>query len=244
MSVHSKKPRLALLSGGLGRRLGDKTSLIPKALIEVAYKPFILHQFHLLKKNNIQEVVLCIGHLGHLIQEYIQDGKKIGLTVYYSFDGSTLKGTGGAISNALPLLGDIFWVMYGDTYLPISFEPILDYFNTYQKLSLMTVLKNKNQWDKSNVLFRPPLVKEYNKKNPSLHMNYIDYGLGIFRKEAFDSYSKDHIFSIGLLQQKLAQEKELLGFEVSQRFYEIGSSKGLKETHAYLLKKDSYEENR
>jgi NDP-sugar pyrophosphorylase family protein len=125
-----RRPALALLAGGLATRLRPATITTPKSMIEVAGEPFIAHQLRLLVRQGISELVICVGHLGEQIEAYVGDGGTFGCNVRYSFDGDRLLGTGGALRKALPLLGDRFFVMYGDSYLPTPFAPIQQAFRT------------------------------------------------------------------------------------------------------------------
>ncbi|MCH7501377.1 MAG: NTP transferase domain-containing protein [Nitrospinae bacterium] len=225
---------LALLAGGLGTRLRPITETIPKALVEVAGEPFIHHQLRLIKREGLSRVVVCAGYKGEVIHDAIGDGRDFGLEVTYSFDGDQLLGTGGALVKAFPLLGDPFWIMYGDTYLDISFPPIKDYFLSESSSGLITVFRNDNRWDTSNVLFEKGRVVEYNKKIPSPTMKHIEYGLGILSQSAFSPWEDKQKFDLGETYQRLAEGNDLLGFEVTQRFYEIGSQEGLGETEKYL----------
>src|SRR3954466_3570200 len=119
---------VALLAGGLATRLRPITTRIPKALVEVAGRPFIDHQLALLRRNGIRRVVLCLGYLGEQVQAYLGDGRAIGMQLRYSFDGERLLGTGGALRRAVPLLGQVCWVMYGDSYLDIDYQAVLAFF--------------------------------------------------------------------------------------------------------------------
>ena len=115
---------VAILAGGLATRLHPITQTIPKALIEVAGKPFIYHQLEYLRKQGVTSVVLCIGYLGEMIQEVVGDGSRWSMQVRYSPDGPILLGTGGALKQALPMLGERFFILYGDSYLPIDFAKV------------------------------------------------------------------------------------------------------------------------
>ena len=206
-------------------------------MMEVAGKPFIEHQLALVKRQAITEVVICAGYLGEQIKDFIQNGERFDIKVSYSFDGEKLLGTGGALRNALPLLGDYFWVMYGDSYLDTQYLPILEYFLAHNKLGLMTVYRNNNQWDKSNIVFKNGQILVYDKKNVRPEMKYIDYGLSLLRKEAFTGIPTDREFDLADLYTELVNRNEMAGYEVKERFYEIGSPDGLKETDAFLRAK-------
>ncbi len=225
---------VAILAGGLATRLRPITEKIPKALIEVAGKPFIFHQLQYLHKEGIRKVVLCLGYLCEMIEKEVGDGSIFDLDITYSYDGDFLLGTGGAIKKALPLLDENFYVLYGDSFLPIHYRPVEETFLKSKKPALMTVILNENKWDKSNVIFKDELIIEYNKKKPKPAMKFIDYGLGILSKSLFDSYEEKVAFDLADLYHLLSIQNRLAGFEANERFYEIGSHQGIKETELYL----------
>ena len=194
---------VAILAGGLATRLRPITETIPKALVDVAGKPFIAWQLEYLAAQGVRDVVLCVGYLGEFIQEVIGNGERFGLRVQYSFDGAKLLGTGGAIKKALPLMGKNCFVLYGDSYLPINFSSVQQAYVESALPALMTVLKNSNQWDKSNVLFVDGKLIEYNKREPHPEMAFIDYGLGMVSASVFDTYPNDDLFDLADVYQNL-----------------------------------------
>jgi len=226
---------VAILAGGLGTRLLPITETIPKALVNVAGKPFIVQQLLYLKQQGISRVVICAGHLGEMIKAEVGNGDKFGILIDYSFDGGNLLGTGGALKKAIPMLGEQFFVLYGDSFLPINYLQIEDAFMTQEKPALMTVYKNFGQWDKSNVIFEKKLILEYNKRTSTPSMNYIDYGLGLLKSSLFYNYPDNSPFDLSDLYQQLSLDGRLMGFEVHDRFYEIGSHQGLKDTNQYFM---------
>ena len=228
---------VAILAGGLGTRLRPITELIPKALIEVAGKPFIAHQLNYLQKQGIKKVVICIGYLGELIQETVGDGSQWDIQIAYSYDGPILLGTGGALKQAIHMLGDNFFVLYGDSYLPVNFSKIQGAFVHGKKLGLMTVMENQNQWDSSNVEFSQGKILEYNKSVKRPEMHHIDYGLGVLQKKVFDKYPKNESFDLSKVYNELSLGNQLSGCEVFERFYEIGSPQGIADTQNYLMNK-------
>ena len=228
---------VAILSGGLATRLHPITQTIPKALVEVAGKPFIEHQLEYLRKQGVTSVVLCIGHLGEIIQELVGDGARWNIQVRYSPDGSVLLGTGGALKQALPMLGEQFFVLYGDSYLPIDFAEVQTAFINSDRLGLMTVLRNQNLWDRSNVQFEDGQLIEYNKEVITPRMHYIDYGLGVLEASALSSYPSGIHLDLSRVYNELSLNKQLTGHEVFERFYEIGSHQGIADTQTYLLQK-------
>ncbi len=226
---------VAILAGGLATRLRPITHKIPKALVEVAGKPFVSHQLRYLRRQGFASVIFCIGYLGEMIQEYVGDGSAWDLKVSYSHDGPALLGTGGALKQALPMLGERFFVLYGDSYLPINYANVQKAFIDSHQLGLMTVLKNKNRWDRSNVQFELGKLIEYNKEVINPEMHYIDYGLGALRANVLSGYPDGEPFDLSRVYNELSLQQQLLGYEVFNRFYEIGSIQGIADTQTFLL---------
>lgn len=225
---------VAILAGGTAARLQPLTERLPKALVDVNGEPFIAHQLRLLRANGMKRVVVCAGYLGEMIQECVGDGARFGLQVVMSFDGPLLLGTAGAVKKALPLLGEAFFVLYGDTYLPCDFGAAQLRFEQSGRLALMTVFRNDGRWDASNVEFGKGRIVAYDKRRPTPRMRHIDYGLGVFSRSAFEGVLDDRPYDLATLYQDLLRRGELAACEVDQRFYEIGSFEGLEETRRYL----------
>ena len=224
-----------IIVGGLATRLRPITEKIPKALIKINGIPFIDFQLNYLKKQGITSVVLCTGFLADQIVDFVGDGSRYGLKIDYSNDGEKLLGTGGAVKNAASYLNDDFFVLYGDSFLPIEFNPVYKKFKLNKLPALMTILKNNNQWDKSNVIFDGKQIKIYDKKNYTDQMNYIDYGLSICKKDVFTKMTYN-IFDLAEVFTSLSKENRLDFYEVYQRFYEIGSQQGIEDFSSFALR--------
>jgi len=228
---------VAVLAGGLATRLRPITEKTPKSLIIINNVPFVLHQLKLFHKNGIKHVHFCLGYLGELVEKVIENSqfpKKMKIT--FSYDGVNLLGTGGAIKKALPLLPDIFFVTYGDSYLDIDYKSIESFFSesSNDKYGLLSVYKNSNQFDISNVNFDNNKIVLYSKNKLNNKMEYIDYGLGILRKSHFSNYPENEQFDLSDIYENLSIKGYLKGYESFKRFYEIGSIKGIKELSNYL----------
>ena len=232
---------LVILAGGLGKRLELKTQNIPKAMIDIFGTPFISRQLNYLKKQGFKKIIICTAYLGNKIKDYIGDGANFDLNIVYSDDGDQLLGTGGAIKKALNLIGTDFFILYGDSFLPINFSLVEKVFISGDKPALMTVLKNNGQWDTSNAYLKNQLIY-YNKKNPKKDMNYIDYGLSVVNNSIFDDFPNTKSFDLADVFEKLSKNEQLAGYEVNERFYEIGSKKGLDETINFFKKQDKKNE--
>ena len=225
---------VAILAGGLATRLRPLTEKIPKVLLPVAGRPFLEHQLELLRGQGIRRAVLCLGYLGEQVVEKFGDGSAWQMELRYVFDGPKLLGTGGALRIALPLLGDKFFVLYGDSYLTAPFGPIAEFFERSGKQGLMTVYRNEGLYDTSNVVFESGRIVAYDKKLRLPAMHHIDYGLSLFRSRVFQQRAAGQAFDLAELMTELVSKGELAGFEVPERFYEIGSPSGLAELERLL----------
>jgi NDP-sugar pyrophosphorylase family protein len=228
---------VAILAGGLATRLRPATDEVPKALLSVAGEPFLVHQLRLLRSEGFRDIVLCVGHLGEMIEAKIGEGKRLGLQITYSFDGPTLLGTGGALKRALPMLGDRFLVIYGDSYMPVDYAAIVQAFVLSGKPGLMTVLENQGHWDASNVWFESGGIVRYHKKLRTQEMRHIDYGIAVLSATVFSVFTDNAAFDLADVYSRLIAKKQMAAYEVKQRFYEIGSPTGLAELDSLLRKK-------
>lgn len=225
-------PPVCILAGGLGARLGEVVRDTPKPLLEVAGKPFLLHQLRLLADFGAQEVVVCVGYLGERIVECIGD-ERYGIRVSYSHDGPRPLGTLGAIRAAAPRLGPRFLVLYGDTFLQIDYAAAASEWERSGLPAMMTVLRNEGRWDVSNVRFEAARVTVYDKREPTPGMHWIDYGLGGLDRSVLDLMGEG-VTDLADLYHELAQRGSLFGFEATNRFYEIGTPESLAETAVFL----------
>ncbi|SBW10919.1 putative nucleotidyl transferase [uncultured delta proteobacterium] len=221
---------VAILAGGLATRMRPATETIPKSLLDVAGEPFVYHQLRLLQRRGITRVVFCLGYLGGQIESAVGDGSQFGLSVSYSYDGPELLGTGGALRRALPLFGESFFVLYGDSYLPCDFATVQAAFRESGKPALMTVFRNEGRFDASNVIFENGIIVRYDKKEKNPRMQHIDYGLGILTANDLEyCIPAGTKYDLADLYRVLLERGHLAGYEVFERFYEIGSPQGLRE---------------
>ncbi len=226
-------PPVCILAGGRGTRLGERARGLPKALIDVNGEPFVFHQLRLLARHGAHRVVLCVGYLGQEIIERV-GRERFGISITYSQDGPQPLGTLGALRKAVPLLGERFLVLYGDTYLRLDYKSAVSAWERSTLPAMMTVLHNEDRWDTSNAIFDGERVIAYDKRMPSAAMKWIDYGLGALDSGALETLPAD-VSDLADLYRALAERKELFGYAVTERFYEIGTPPALSETTAFLV---------
>jgi NDP-sugar pyrophosphorylase family protein len=228
-----------ILAGGLGTRMLPRTENVPKTLLPVLGRPFADYQLRWLRSQGVTSVVYCIGHLGSMIQDYVRDGSGWDLAVTYSDEGESLLGTAGALRLAYDkgLLWDRTFVLYGDSWLTLDLPEVDCAFTQSGLPTLMTVLRNEGRWEVSNVEFRDGALLHYDKR-PGPHrdrMAYVDYGLLAWSRDAVSRYLSPGVRTdLADVLRSLSSEGLLAGFEVHERFYEVGSPSGLEDFESFL----------
>ena len=218
------------------------TDRIPKALIPIGGRPFIDHQLAWLAEHGVTDVVLCIGYRGDAIRAHFaeDDRRRHGLPVRFVDEGDDLRGTAGALRLALDegALEPAFLVTYGDSFLPVDFAAVFGAFGGCGRPALMTVFRNDGRWDTSNVIFEGGRVVLYDKQRqtrPAGDFAYIDYGLSAMSRQVIaDEVAPGARADLAALWHALSVRGDVAGFEVTQRFYEIGSPEGLEDFEQWL----------
>ena len=226
-----------ILAGGLATRLRPLSEKNPKSMVLVNKKPFLEYQLDLFKRSGVFDVLLCVGHLGDSIEGYFGDGKKFGVNLTYSRERKRLLGTAGALKNAEKLLEKEFFLIYGDSYLPMDYRKPLELFHSLDKMGLNVVYKNHDKYEKSNMAVKDALVVKYS-KDRGKDLMYIDAGLSIFKKRVLELIPSNQVFQLTEVFNELIRKRELLAFEAKQRFYQIGSFGGLEEVRKLLAEKN------
>jgi NDP-sugar pyrophosphorylase family protein len=215
------------------------TTTLPKALIPVAGRPFADWQLKWLGTQGVDEAIYSIGHLGDQIRRHVGDGRQWGLRVRYVDEGSDLRGTGGALRLVVEesALAEQFLVLYGDSYLSVDLRSVWDAFTASKSAALMTVYRNDGRWERSNAVFSEGMVTRYEKglTNVRSDMCYVDYGLSVFKGSTVERWiPRQAVVDLADTFTVLSAEGELAGYEAVERFYEIGSPRGLKDLEAQL----------
>lgn len=236
MMRNLEEVQVVVLMGGLGTRLKEYTKDCPKSLVRVGSKPFFDYELELLMQWGFRRFLFLIGYQADMIEEYYGDGSDRNISIQYCMDGEKLLGTGGAVRRALPYLDEDFLLIYGDSFMDINYEESV--YRYYQgkengNRALMTVLKNNDSFDKSNVIVKDGKIVLYDKHNTVPEMEYIDYGVCMYERSLFDNYPEDTAFDIATIQTALSREGKLTAHVVTKRFYEIGSPESLKEFTEY-----------
>ncbi len=231
-------PPIAVLAGGLATRLGELTQAVPKSMLDIQGEPFIAHQLRKLASLGGTRIVLCLGHLSKVIEDFVGDGSDFELSVTYSYDGVEQQGTGGAIYRALDLLDEDFIVTYGDSYVDLDLAELTQFHRQSKLPATMSIFKNDGQWDKSNVRMVSPHKILY-EQTPHVQSMFIDYGASVITRAKFKTVAPEGYWELPRFFEELSESNELGGFLVKNRFFEIGSTIGLSEFRNIVGERES-----
>ncbi len=223
-----------ILAGGLGTRLGRLTRTVPKPMVPVLGRPFLEYEIELLKRNGIDDLVLCLGYLGESIRKHLGGGQAFGVRIRYSFDGPELLGPAGALKRAEPLLQDSFFVTYGDAYLRADYKKIMSRLLESGALGLMTVYKNDGRHGRSDLVVKDGYVVRYDKKKSVEGMAWINFGVSALRRRALQLIPPGGPCGEEEFYGELIALRELLAYPVRRRFYEIGTPAALREFEGFI----------
>jgi len=227
-----------ILAGGLGTRLGPLTERIPKVMVQVMDKPFLLYLLELLKRGGISNIVLCVGYRGSQVRDFFADGEGLEIRITYSEEKGELLGTGGALKQAQGLLQDDFFVINGDTYIPLEYGEVHKAFIKRAKKALMVVYRG-DMGIRNNVRLDDRLmVIEHDKNSLSPDLKYIDAGVLVLKREVLDLIPDGCSISLEKgLYPPLMQKRELAAYITEERFYDMGTPDGLKLFEEFLRKR-------
>lgn len=228
-----------ILAGGPGTRMRPLTDHLPKSLIPVNGVPFVHYQLDRLARQGVRKIVFSVGYLGDMIRDFVGDGARRRLEIAWVDEGKRLLGTAGAVRLAVDegVMDEEFMVIYGDSYPLIELSSLWKAAKGRADLT-MAVFRNDGRWDKSNVIFKDGRVILYEKgrnDEAAIGMRHIDYGLSVLsRKAIIEQVAPGEWADLADVFHRLSIEGRLSGYEVADRFYEIGSPEGLKGFEAYL----------
>lgn len=217
-----------ILAGGMGTRLRPVTYHIPKPMVPIHGKPFLWHQLMLLRENGFKDILLLVGYLGHVIEEYFRDGCDIGMKIRYSYEDAPL-GTAGAIKNADKVITGDFLLLNGDTFLPIDYVAMSAFFLRCGKIGLIAVSSDSSQINTYNMkITESAVVASYDKKN-AVGMNCKDAGAGFYKRSVLELIDKYNASSFEEdIYPRLISESGLAAYKTDTKIYDIGTQQGLK----------------
>lgn len=228
-----------VLAGGLGRRMLPLTDHLPKCLLLVDGRPFVDWQMAWLASQGVEHVIMSIGYKGELVRHHLGDGRQFGLDVTYVDEGDARLGTGGALRLTVDrgLADKSFFVLYGDSYLTIDLREIEAAYGVQSAPVLMTVYRDGDGLERPNAVFDGRRVTRYEKglASPPVEMRFVDYGLSVWERSVVESMVPEGaVVDLADVFKVLSESEQLAGMEMKERFYEIGSQRGLRDLESHL----------
>lgn len=225
-----------ILAGGLGKRISSKYKNIQKCMININNKPFLHYVLTNLKKNNVKQVIFLLGHRSNDVIKFLNKKKNFyNMQIQISYDGKNLLGTGGAVKKSLNLVKKNFVLTYADSYLDYNFQKIVKYYLKNKLTSLITVYRNINGSDKSNIKLKNNKITHYGKNDLNKY-DYIDWGISIFDKKIFKNIKKKN-FDLSLVYKSQIATKSLYGYKVFKKYREIGTPESLMDFKKFINEK-------
>lgn len=228
-----------ILAGGLGTRLGTITMSTPKAMALVNGRPFLEYEVSLLRENGVDDLVLCVGHMSEQIEDHFGEGDDFGVRIRYVSDGPRLLGAAGALKRALPLVGESFFVTYGDAYLRLDYPALMARLSSSSALGVMAVYRNGNRHGNSDLVVRDGRVVRYDKRHREEGMDWINFGVSALRREALDLIPSGRPCDEEEFYGEMIRRGQLRAFGVTKRFYEIGTPHSLQEFERFVARRPS-----
>ena len=232
--------QIVLLCGGMGRRLKEVSKDTPKGMIEINKKPFIYYLLKSLEIFNFSSIHFCLGYKSEVFLDYL-NSINFHIPISYSLEKrKKLLGTGGAIVNAFKYLKKDFIVQYGDTLLDMNYELFFNKHLENNSKITMSVIASDLCNHEPNIYCTKNLSGElnciYDKKNPNINSNYIDYGAMACQKRVFEEFDSKFI-DLSDIQKKLTVSGQASFFEIFSPFIEIGTPQSLNSAK-HILKND------
>src|SRR6202142_2428115 len=223
-----------ILARGLGKRMRPLTESVPKPMIAVRGKPFLHHQFELLRSFGIRRIVLLVAYLGEQIEKHFGDGAALGLHLRYSHEPEPL-GTGGALKNAEAMLDEEFLLLNGDTYLAIDYAALANAFRASEAMAMIVAYENSGARVPSNLaLSADASVVTYRKSDPH-GLTHVDAGVIALRRDVLAEIPNGRKCSLEEeIFPKLIERGQMKAWVTNEPFYDMGSPVGLEALAARL----------
>jgi D-glycero-D-manno-heptose 1,7-bisphosphate phosphatase len=236
-----QRPRQAvILAGGQGTRLRPLSDIRPKPMIEIHGRPFLEEIIVMLRDQGFQEVLMLLGYLPEVVQDYFQDGSRLGLKITYSVTSVENK-TGRRLKLAEPLLHDCFLLLYCDNYWPMQIERMWERFLVAGAPAMLTVYTNKDGLTKSSIrVDADGFITAFDKSGQTPEVQGVEISYAIFRKSIVELLPENENVPLEeTVYPVLAARRQLAAFVTDHRYYSVGSVNRLPMTEMFLARRST-----
>lgn len=226
----------------MGTRIQSISATIPKALIPINGKAFILLKLSELEKQNVREVFILVGHFGEQIVEHLESFYSGPIKIRCIDDGEKPLGTGGAIIANLEILPETFILTYGDNLLVQGLRQLIDEYKNRKLTNLVCCTEKIQSDEKYNVSAQGGKLVSYSKDSDKFKGNLLEYGYSIWSKKfLIGQLFGDYPLDMSQIFEKAAAHGGTGVYETDLPYFEIGTPQGLARTTLYIESQESFE---
>ncbi|MFH0887118.1 MAG: NDP-sugar synthase [bacterium] len=237
--------KAVIIAGGWGTRLRPLTYNVPKPIVPVVNRPFVIHQIELLKKHGIKDIILNLHYFSDQIREIFGDGSKYGVKIYYSIEKDPL-GTAGAVKNAEQYFGksdEIMVVFNGDVLTDLNLTELIEYHKKNKADITLTLTEVEDPTRYGLVITDENGRVEKFLEKPSweqVSVKTINAGTYVLTPSVFADVPKEKPYSFEreLFPNMLKKGKKVFGFNSKYYWLDIGSPSKYMAAHKAILSEE------
>jgi histidinol-phosphate phosphatase family protein len=237
LSLSLKRPAQAvILAGGRGTRLKPLTDTRPKPMVEICGKPFLAYQIEQLRDQGFKKVLLLLGYLPEVVQEYCGTGSRWGIKIEYSIS-ATEDETARRLKLAEFLLDPYFLLLYCDNYWPMAIEKMWPRFVASGAPAMITVYTNKDHYTRNSVrVGADGYVEVYDKTCATPGLQGVEISYAFVNKSVVKLLPEANMSVEEALYTRLVQRHQLLAHVSHHRYYSVGALHRLPLTEAFFTR--------
>src|SRR5919106_4440129 len=235
LSFSPKRPTQAvILAGGRGTRLKPLTDTRPKPMVEILGKPFLAYQIEQLRDQGFKKILLLLGYLPEVVQEYCGTGSRWGIKIEYSISAIEDE-TARRLKLAEFLLDPYFCLLYCDNYWPMQIDKMWPRFVASGAPAMITVYTNKDGYTRNSVrVGADGYVEIYDKTCATPGLQGVEISYALINKSVVKLLTEANISVEEALYTRLAQQRQLLAYVTDHRYYSVGALHRLPLTEAFF----------
>ena len=219
--------RAVLMAGGSGTRLRPLTCELPKPMVPVLNRPIAEHIIGLLKRHNIEEIIITLHYQPEAIQQYFRDGQDWDVSIHYSIEEEQALGTAGSIKYVGELLDRTFLVISGDSITDFDLSAAIAFHQAKKAQVTMVLTSVPNPADFGVVIAdRTGKVQKFLEKPTAgeIFSDTVNTGIYILEPEVLQYIPAGREFDISqdLLPLLLAQKAAIYGYVADGYWCDVG----------------------
>ena len=184
--------KIVIMAGGKGTRIAQVNATVPKPMIPIEGKPILEYQIETLKNQGYTDIILIVGHMGNVIQEYFGDGAEFGVQISYIIEEQPL-GTAGALYFLKDEIKDDFLLLNGDIIFDVNIQKFLEYHCKQGTVATILTHPNSHPYDSGIIIAdeKKRVINWLHKEDERLwYKNRVNAGLHMLSPRIFDLFTE------------------------------------------------------